>query len=99
MNKMVEFENSLRIECGRVIHIKEWLNRHKYKCIRIATHTNGSHYFCRRHSRTGRFIARIGDVGKILARFDTEEELRLNFHQFPGARMQKLTHSHRRDLY
>jgi hypothetical protein len=69
------------------------------KCNRPASHTNDTHYFCRKHSRTGRFVARIGDVGEIRARFDTEAELRAHIHEYPGTRMQKITSSHRRDLY
>jgi hypothetical protein len=68
------------------------------KCEKPATHTNGTHYFCNRHSKTKRFVARIGDVGEILARFDTEKELRDNIHLFPNARMQKITKSYRKDI-
>lgn len=71
---------------------------HKSKCNKPATHFNGSHYFCRKHSRTGRFVARVEDVGEILGRFDTEQELRDNIHLYPNARMQKITNSTRRDL-
>lgn len=70
-----------------------------YKCGKPATHTNGSHNFCRKHSKTGRFVIRNGDVGEILARFDTENELRENISKFPGMRMQKVTSSHRKDIY
>lgn len=68
-------------------------------CGKKATHINGSHYFCAKHARVGRYVVRDGDVGKILARFDTEEELRSNIHLYPGMRMQHLTKSHRRDIY
>lgn len=69
------------------------------KCVKPVTHFNGSHYFCKHHSRTGRFVVRDGDVGKILARFDTEKELRDNISKYPGMRMQKITKSRRRDIY
>jgi hypothetical protein len=71
----------------------------RYTCGKPATYTNGTHYFCTHHSRMQRYIIRDGDVGKILARFDTEEELRANIDNYPGMVMQKLTHSHRRTIY
>ena len=99
MNKMIPFDNTADIRCCKKIHIKEWLNRHTYICDKPATHTNGSHYFCRHHSGTGRYVARIGDTGKIMARFDTEKELRENIHLYPECRMQKVSKSHRRDIW
>lgn len=70
-------------------------------CGKPATHinTNGVSAYCRHHSGTGRFVVRNGDVGEILARFDTEKELRDNIGNYPGMRMQKVTKSHRRDIY
>ena len=73
-----------------------------YICNKPATYTNGSHFFCRKHSKMGRFIIRVGDVGEILNRFDTEEELRKNFIDYkniPNVRMQKVTSSQRKDIY
>lgn len=70
-----------------------------YICNKPATHTNGSNFFCRKHSKTGRFVIRNGDVGEILARFDTEQELRENIINYHDMRMQKITSSHRKDLY
>jgi hypothetical protein len=69
------------------------------RCQKIATHSNGAHSFCRKHAKIGRFVARIGDIGEILARFDTEQQLRNNIHLFPKCRMQKITSSHRKDIY
>lgn len=68
------------------------------KCTNKATYTNGSHFFCAKHSKMQRYVIREGDVGKILARFDTEEELRQNIHLYPNMRMQKLSSS-RKDIY
>lgn len=61
--------------------------------------TNGLHFFCRHHSLMGRYVIRNGDIGEILARFDTEEEVRANIHLYPGMRMQKISGSSRRDIY
>lgn len=68
-------------------------------CGKKATYQEGTYYFCKHHSKTGRYVVRDGDIGKILARFDTEKELRANIHLYSGMRMQKLTKSHRRDIY
>ena len=98
---MLPFNNLENVICGKVMKhsMRDFGIVSKSYCQKIATHTNGTHNFCRKHARVGRFVARIGDVGKILARYDTEQELRDNIHLFPGARMQKVTSSHRRDLY
>lgn len=87
--------------CKRVQHSFPGLGKtHTSVCGKPATHVhnNGIHYFCRQHSGTGRFVVRNGDVGEILARFDTEKELRDNIIHYPGMRMQKITKSHRRDI-
>jgi hypothetical protein len=98
--RMKLFENVDNIECNKRIHIKDWLNRHSYVCNKLATHTNEQGvYRCRHHSLTGRFVVRDGDVGEIKMRFDTEKELRENIHLYPKMRMQKVTKSHRRDIY
>jgi hypothetical protein len=68
------------------------------KCNNKAEWTNGTHFFCTKHSKMQRWVVRDGDVGKILARFDTEQELRNNIHLYPGMRGQKLSKSHRRDI-
>ena len=96
---MINFDNTENITCCKSIKIKTWYSRRSYICRKPATHTNGSHYFCRHHSRVGRFVARIGDVGEIVARFNSEQELRENIHLYPDCRMQKVTKSHRRDIY
>lgn len=98
---MKKFNNTENLVCGKVMKhsMREMGIIGKSNCTRIATYTNGSHVFCTRHSRMQRFVAREGDTGKIFARFDTEQELRNNIHKFPGARMQKITSSHRKDLY
>lgn len=67
-------------------------------CTKKAEYTNGTHYFCKHHSKMGRFVIRDGEIGKVLARFDTEKELKENIHLYPGKVMQKLTKSHRRDI-
>lgn len=67
-------------------------------CNKPATHFNGSNYFCAHHARVQRYVVRDGDVGEILARFDTEQELRDNISRFPGMLMQKVTKSHRNNI-
>jgi hypothetical protein len=37
------------------------------------------YFYCRQHSKIGRFVIRNGNVGEILARFDTEEQVRAAF--------------------
>lgn len=63
---------------------------------------NGKHY-CRYHSRMGRYVIREGDVGEIVFRCDTEDQLREEFNSDkypkPKYRMQRITKSHRRDIY
>ena len=72
-------------------------------CNKEAIHIiNGKHY-CQHHSRLGRYIIREGDVGEIVFRCDTEEQLRIEFssdiYPKPKYRMQKLSKSHRRDIF
>lgn len=95
------FDNTENILCNKIMKhsMRDVGVISKSKCTKPATHFNGSHHFCKKHSRTGRFVARLGNVGKILARFDTEQELRSSIHLYPEACMQKITKSHRRDLY
>lgn len=85
--------------CKKVTPTEFGFNIGYYTCGKPATYTNGSHFFCRKHSKMGRFVIRNGDIGDILARFDTEKELRENIVNFPKMRMQKLTSSSRKDLY
>ena len=97
---MMQKVETTEICCKKIKHSAREIGITGYsKCTKPATHFNGSHYFCVRHSRTGRFVVRDGDVGAILARFDTEQELRDNIHLYPGMRMQKITKSHRRDIF
>lgn len=85
--------------CKKVQHsARNWGKTNTSICGKPATHTNGTHNFCRHHSGTGRYIFRDGQVGLIVARFDTEKELRENAHLFPGMLMQKVTKSHRKDI-
>lgn len=85
--------------CYNAQHSSSYGKTYKQICGKEATHTNGTHFFCRHHSKTGRFVIRIGDTGEILARFDTEQELRDNYHLYPNSRMQMVTKSRRRDIY
>lgn len=92
-------ENNKETCCFNKQHSSKNLGKtYKSVCGKKATHTNGSRFFCRQHSKLGRFVLRNGDVGEILARFDTEEELQDNAHLFPNAELQKLTNSHRKTL-
>lgn len=86
--------------CKRKQHSsKDWGKTETSTCGKAATHQRGNQFFCRHHSKTGRFVVRDGDVGEILARFDTEKELRENISKFPGMRMQKVSKTSRRDIY
>lgn len=91
-------ENLNETCCYNAQHSAFYGKTFKKVCGKKATHTNGQHFFCRHHSKTGRYVARIGDVGDILARFDTEKQLRENIHLYPNAIMQKVTKSSRRDI-
>lgn len=68
-------------------------------CGRTATHTNGSHLFCRRHAGVGTYVVRDGEIGEIIERFDTEEQLRENMHLYPGMNFQRVTKSNRKTIY
>ena len=97
---MKQFNNTTNIICCKTQQHSAWYGKTgKSSCKRLAIYTNGTHYFCRHHSRMGRYIVRDGDVGKIIKRFDTEQELKDNIHLYPNMVMQKLTHSHRRTIY
>lgn len=85
--------------CCKKITINDFGIKRSWICNKPATHTNGTHFFCRKHSKMGRYVIRNGDVGEILARFDTEQEMRDNIKNFPGMRMQRITSSHRKDIY
>lgn len=80
-----------------------WGYKELFECNKEAVHIiNGKHY-CRHHSKLGRYVIRKGDVGEIVFRCDTEEQLRTEFasdkYLKPEYRMQKITKSHRRDIY
>lgn len=96
--KLITEEQHVHVCCKKVRHQLGTIISHTYTCGRNATHTNGSNFFCRHHSRMGRFVVRDGDVGEIIIRFDTEQELRDNIHLYPGKRIQKITKSSRRNL-
>lgn len=83
----------------RMQHSDHMGKTYKSICGKPATHCEGSYLFCRHHSKTGRYVIRMGDTGEIVARFDTEKELHDNIHLYPKHRMQKVTKSSRRDIY
>lgn len=77
--------------------------KEKFVCDKEAVYTiNGKHY-CRHHSKLGRYVIREGDIGKIVFRCDTEKQLRAEFasDNYPKSkyRMQKVTKSHRKDIF
>lgn len=82
--------------CGN--HYKELFECNKDSTIEI----NGKH-LCNHHAHIGRYVIREGDVGTIVFRCDTEQQLRDEFsldkYPKPKYRMQKVTKSHRRDIY
>jgi hypothetical protein len=75
----------------------------KWTCGKPAVYENtigkDTYYYCRHHSKMGRYIARVGDKGEIKARFDTESELRANINLFPDCRMQKVGRHCRKDIF
>lgn len=85
--------------CKKVTPQQYGFNVGSYICNKPATYTNGTHFFCRKHSKMGRFVIRNGDVGEIIERFDTEQLMRDAIVKYPGMRMQKVTSSHRKDIY
>jgi len=103
MSRTLPLKNIRAVEtnetcCFKKIHHKDWISTITSICGKPATHTNGSHFFCARHAGIGRYVIREIDNGKILARFDTEDEVKANIHLYPGKIMQKITKSHRRTL-
>ncbi len=95
------FDNIEGIVCTKMKQLTGPFGKEgKAPCTKQAQFTDGKNvHLCRDHARKGRFVARIGDAGEILTRFNTEQELRDNIHLFPECRMQKLTSSRRRDIY
>ena len=94
--------------CYRIIQ-KGWHFIEKWDCNKDAIYTNNGKFYCKRHSKMQRFVFREMlypdgkergyTEGKILVRFDTIEELNSNKHLYPNTLAQKVTRSHRRDLY
>jgi hypothetical protein len=76
--------------CCRKVNQSERYVYNVKVCGKAAPYTNNSLY-CRQHSKIGRFVIRNGNVGEILARFNTEEQVRAAFPDYPGMRMQKIT--------
>lgn len=89
------------IKCSFKKNIKDWLGiKERFECSSPAVYVNNhGQHFCRHHSKMGRYIIRNGDVGEILARFDTEEQLRETFSNYPGMIMQKISKSSRKDIF
>jgi hypothetical protein len=77
--------------------------KEKFRCTKDATHMINGKHLCRHHSKTGRYVIREGDTGPIHFRCDTEKELRQEFssesYPKPQYRMQKISKSHRRDIF
>jgi len=70
-------------------------------CGKNATYTNGSHYFCTLHSKMQRYVVRVGDIGEILCRADTLEEITEIFNKIErtGIIVQKLSNGKRINIY
>jgi hypothetical protein len=81
--------------CCRKVNQSEGRYNVKKVCAKHPHTNNGTHFYCRQHSKIGRFVIRNGNVGEILARFNTEEQVRAAFPDYPGMRMQRLP-SHRK---
>lgn len=91
-------------KCCKRIKDKQWHwlgYKESWTCGSPATYTNGTHWFCTRHSKMQRYVLRKGDVGEIISRYDTEAELREAYRSVtdPEIRMQKISKSRRRDIY
>lgn len=69
-------------------------------CGKNASYKDGNNFYCTNHSCMERYVIRVGETGKILARFDTENQLRKAFAEsdLKGIRGQRLTKSKRRDI-
>lgn len=91
-------ENSTEKCCRKVTN---QIFKNSYICEKKATHTNGTHFFCRKHSKMGRFVIRLGDVGEIVARFDTENEIKSTYPMYDSDifEMQKISPSHRKRIF
>jgi hypothetical protein len=91
------------MQCEKIIKAQDHgvMGYHyKKQCTKTAQYVINGKNFCRHHAKKGRYVIREGDVGEIVARFDTEEEVRTAFSNYSlPYRMQKLTPSHKTDLY
>jgi hypothetical protein len=80
--------------CCRKVNQSEGRYVYNVKCAAKAPYTNnGTHFYCRQHSN--RFVIRNGNVGEILARFNTEEQVRAAFPDYPDANA-KITFTQKR---
>lgn len=96
MEKVINIDKT----CCKKVIVKDWFSKRSWICKKPASYTNNNtHFYCRKHSKMGRYVIRNGDIGEILFRCDTEEELRKEFINHPGMRMQKISPGHRKDIY
>jgi hypothetical protein len=84
--------------CCRKVNQSEGRYVYNVKVCAKAPYTNNGTHFIVGNSKIGRFVIRNGNVGEILARFNTEQ-VRAAFPDYPGMRMQKITPSHRKDIH
>ena len=77
--------------------------KEKFICQKEAVTIKNGKHLCNYHAKLGRFVIREGNVGKIIFRCDTEEQLRNEFNKDiylnKGLRMQKVSRSHRRNIF
>jgi hypothetical protein len=84
--------------CCRKVNQSEGRYVYNVKCAANSSYTNnGTHFYCK-HSKIGRFVIRNGNVGEILARFNTEEQVRAAFPDYPGMRCKRLPSQKRYSL-
>lgn len=86
--------------CNFKITYSDGFNTYTKECQKPALWSinNGQQYLCSHHSGKGRFVFRDGDVGEIVARFDTEEELRQHKKKYHGYTAQHIGTSKRRTI-
>jgi len=86
--------------CKKIQHSFPGIGKtHTSICGKNAEYQKSGYWFCRHHAKVKRFVLRDGNVGEILARYDTENELKDNAHLFPDAVLQKITKSARKDIF
>ena len=77
--------------------------KEKFICQKEAVITKNGKHLCSYHAKLGRFVIREGDIGKIVFRCDTEEQLRNEFDKDiylnKDLKMQKLSRSRRKDIF